>query len=151
MRRRLHARFQQLHAHHQRPAHQLPVALQRPLRPVLVLRGHPVLSAWFHEARYAARQLRVLRAHPYSMALRCSALYTPYLRGRGALHRCQCTPDSWCRAAPLWRELRADIMSSFMMTSLLSAYYCAICCGVASSLSCCTVQAVRTLAISCAL
>lgn len=45
MRGRLHARLQQLHAHHQRPAHQLPVALQRPLRPVLVLQACRIPSA----------------------------------------------------------------------------------------------------------
>lgn len=36
--RRAHARLQQLHAHHELAADQLRIALQRPLRPVLVLR-----------------------------------------------------------------------------------------------------------------
>ena len=35
--RSAHAGLQQLHAHHQRPADQFPIALQRPLCPILIL------------------------------------------------------------------------------------------------------------------
>ena len=44
VRERAHARVQQLHAHHQLPADQLGVALQRSLRAVLVLRHIPCSS-----------------------------------------------------------------------------------------------------------
>ena len=146
VRGRLHARLQQLHAHHQRPAHQLPIALQRPLRPVLVLRGRPVLSAEHQEALCSAtahgapsQYVAVLQrpSHPESLQV------------RGTLCQCQRSQLTVQGSATLARY-GAFPLSGSMMTSKQCAYYCASCCKVTAALSCYTVPAVRTPVITCA-
>ena len=72
----LHARRQQLHAHHQRAAYQLPVALQRPLRPVLVLRGQFTHQHNATECAQAVLQRQSCKAlHHSKSSVRCSPVY----------------------------------------------------------------------------